>query len=218
MGATAMAADPSGGWLSYAVYEAPDPTDIITKLSATMVVPKKPYSPNGSPAFWFGTQTQHGDGALIQPIMAKWLGDGFYMFQEIFDWTDENDKQSKAIKVQPGDVIAAEVSYVKMLNLYTMNMTNQNNGDVSNFHYKILPKQKATESVGYFVLEHQPDECNQLPPNGKVTWTNIQVEVNNKLVPNATWTAKQEQPACHSKAVVTDSSTISITWGSVAEK
>ena len=22
--------------------------------------------------------------------------------------------------------------------------------------------------TSYFVLEHQPDECNQLPPNGKV--------------------------------------------------
>jgi hypothetical protein len=35
--AVAHAADPSGGWLSYAVYTAPNPTDIITKLTATMV-------------------------------------------------------------------------------------------------------------------------------------------------------------------------------------
>ena len=35
-----------------------------------------PLSHNGSPAFWFGVQTAKGDGALIQPIMAKWLGDG----------------------------------------------------------------------------------------------------------------------------------------------
>jgi hypothetical protein len=95
--ATHVGADPSGGWLSYAIYNAPNPTDgewplcfsntfmvfvwfvVITKLSATMVVPDTPQSRGGSPAFWFGVQTQHGDGALIQPIMAKWLGKGFIM-------------------------------------------------------------------------------------------------------------------------------------------
>ncbi|MBT7428884.1 MAG: hypothetical protein HN783_03635, partial [Ilumatobacter sp.] len=29
--------------------------------------------------------------------IAKWLGDGFYMFHEIFDWTDERDEQSKQV-------------------------------------------------------------------------------------------------------------------------
>ena len=82
--ASTFAADPSGGWLSYARYKAPKPSDVITKLSATMVVPDTPSKSFGSPAFWFGVQTDQGDGALIQPIMAKWLGDGFYMFQEIF--------------------------------------------------------------------------------------------------------------------------------------
>ena len=105
-----VSADPSSGWLSYAVYHAPQPTDVITKLSASMVVPDSPAGHLGSPAFWFGTQTEKGDGALIQPIMAKWLGDGFYMFHEIFDWTDERDEQSKHIKVLPGEVITASVS------------------------------------------------------------------------------------------------------------
>jgi hypothetical protein len=45
--------------------------------------------------------------------MAKWLGDGFYMFQEIFDWTDERDEQSHAIKVEPGNIITAQVSFQK---------------------------------------------------------------------------------------------------------
>ena len=93
-----LGADPSGGWLSYAVYNAPQPTDVITRLSATMVMPDTPKGHLGSPAFWFGTQTAKGDGALIQPIMAKWLGDGFYMFHEIFDWTDERDEQSKQVR------------------------------------------------------------------------------------------------------------------------
>jgi len=209
-----QAADPSGGWLSYAVYTAPQPTDIITRMAAVMTVPDTPKSKSGSPAFWFGTQTAKGDGALIQPIMAKWLGDGFYMFQEIFDWTDMNDKQSKPFLVKPGDVITAEVNYVKEFGgLYMMNMTSKNTGAVSNYHYKLLPGQRETESVGYFVLEHQPQSCDELPPNGIVKWTNITVEVNNKPVAQPLFVAKQESPTCNSKAEVIDSSTVSITWG-----
>lgn len=211
-GTKVESADPSGGWLSYAVYNAPNPTDIVTKLSATMVVPDKPKSPFGSPAFWFGVQTAKGDGALIQPIMAKWLGDSFYMFQEIFDWTDQNDEQSHQIKVKAGEIIHASVTYVPGKRSYIMNMTSQTTGMVSNYHYDLLPQQTATESAGYFVLEHQPQSCKELPSSGKVRWTNITVEVNNEVVQNAVWTAKEEGPDCGSKAVVVDSSTIDITW------
>ena len=45
-------------------------------------------------------------------------------------------------------------------------MTSKDTGAVSSYHYKLLKMQKETESVGYFVLEHQPDSCNELPPNG----------------------------------------------------
>ena len=46
--ATAKAADPSSGWLSYAIFKAPEPTDIITKLSAKMTVPETPKSHAGT--------------------------------------------------------------------------------------------------------------------------------------------------------------------------
>jgi len=214
--ARGVGADPSSGWLSYAVYNAPKPSDVITKLSASMIVPDAPSGHFGSPAFWFGVQTQHGDGALIQPIMSKWLIDGFYMFQEIFDWTNEQDEQSRQIKVKPGHVIQASVTYVKgpagTLGSYAMNMTNENTGQRSDYSYTLLPQQKATESVAYFVLEHQPDRCAQLPPNGNVTWTDIQVEVNGMKVVQPKFVATQEEPKCDSKAIVIDSSTVSITW------
>ena len=45
--ATALAADPSGGWLSYAEFKAPESTDVITKLSASMTVPETPHSHGG---------------------------------------------------------------------------------------------------------------------------------------------------------------------------
>ena len=143
-----------------------------------MIVPDEPTSRGGSPAFWFGVQTEHGDGALIQPIMAKWLGGSFNMFQEIFDWTDRRDSQTRGIKVEPGDTIQASVTYNKAgrgLGTYAMNMTSARTGKRSDYSYALLPEQKATESVAYFVLEHQPSRCSELPPNGNVTWTKIAV-------------------------------------------
>ena len=56
-----------------------------------MVVPESPKAPGSSPAFWFGVQTANGDGALVQPIQAKWLGREWNMFHEIFDWTTHRD-------------------------------------------------------------------------------------------------------------------------------
>ena len=61
------------------------------------------------------------------------------------------------------------------------------------------------------VLEHQPDNCKELPPNGNVTWTDITIEVNGQPVANPLWVAKEEEPKCGSKAVINDKS-ISITW------
>ena len=73
------------------------------------------------------------------------------------------------------------------------------------------------EATAYFVLEHQPVTCRQLPPNGNVTWHDIQIEVNGNAVPDAQLVAKQEQPRCSSKATVLDSSTVEITWDVKAE-
>ena len=47
-------------------------------------------------------------------------------------------RQSRQIRVKPGDVITAEVNYVKEFNLYYMNMTSKDTGAVSNYHYKLL--------------------------------------------------------------------------------
>ena len=147
--------------------------------------------------------------------MAKWLGGSFNMFQEIFDWTDRRDSQTRGIKVEPGDTIQASVTYNKAgrgLGTYAMNMTSARTGKRSDYSYALLPEQKATESVAYFVLEHQPNRCSELPPNGNVTWTKIEVEVNGEPVASPQFVAMEEEPKCGSKANVIDTSTISITW------
>ena len=206
----ALSNDPSGGWLSYAVYNAPNTTDVITRMSATQIVPPTPKNNGGSPAFWFGLQTDNGDGALVQPIMSKWLGDSFYMFQEIFDWTSFNDHQTTPIKVSEGDIIQAEVTFVKESNTYKMTMNSSGTKETSTYEYQLL--QTKTESQAYFVLEHQPNNCNELPPNGMVSWTNIEIDVNYEKVQSPTFLSQEESPKCGSKAIVVDSSTVNITW------
>jgi len=52
----ASAGDPSTGWLSYAQFTSANATDIITFLSAEMVVPERPNALGAEPAFWFGLQ------------------------------------------------------------------------------------------------------------------------------------------------------------------
>ena len=49
------------------------------------------------------------------------------------------------------------------------------------------------------------------PPNGKVTWTDIKIEVDGDTG-GAQWEAKQERPKCNSKVTVIDQSTIELTW------
>ena len=64
----------------------------------------------------------------------------------------------------------------------------------------------------YFVLEHQPQKCNELPANGIVRWTDIEVEVDNKKISEPVWHAVEESPKCKSKAVVVNSTCVEITW------
>jgi len=84
--------------------------------------------------------------------------------------TGENDTQTKPFKVPAGDVISASVTFAGATDsingsslaggrTYTMNMTSGQTGKQSDYSYTLLPKQTATESVAYFVLEHQPSSC-----------------------------------------------------------
>ena len=126
-----------------------------------------------------------------------------------------SDTQTKPIRVKPGDVVTASIGYNRD-NSYTMNMTSKETGQFSNFRYPLMARQSATESVGYFVLEHQPEHCAQFPPNGLVRWSDVAVEVDGKVVSEPIWTAVQERPACNSTAVVLDPTTIEIRWDASA--
>jgi hypothetical protein len=206
--------DPAGSWLSYAAYTAPGK---ITALNMSWVVPNNPSSSFGSnaPGWWFGIQTAKGDGALIQPILAYGYKGNFYsIFNACFDWTDGSWHTSpETYTVEPGDIIDSSITYKNDgSNSYDMYIHSKNTGKSITTNYKLESGQTSEETVGYIVLEHQPLFCSAYPADGVCTFTDIKVEVEGKLVENASWTAFQEQPKCDSKATILNSSAVQFTW------
>lgn len=214
----ALANDPAGSWLTYAVFA--DPQDRkITSLNTTWTVPSEPATSYGSnaPGWWFGTQTKNGDGALVQPILAYgYEGDFYSIFNGVFDWTDGSWHTSDSLQVQPGDTVTSSVTTSDDGSSYDMTIASAQLGRSITTKYKILSQQAGTESVAYFVLEHQPETCRAYPANGECTFENIYVEVEGQLVQDPLWEAKQERPACGSKTEIVDSHTIKMTWDTSA--
>merc|ERR1719242_73072 len=140
--------DPSPGWLSYAIWTAPNEGK-ITQVNATWTVPSDPKLRQGSnaPGWWFGIQTTKGDGALIQPILAYgYTGSRFSIFNGVFDWTDTSWHTSpKVYTVKPDDVITSSIVYDgEESNSYTMYISTPNT-KVIKTSYKLEAKQTAPE-------------------------------------------------------------------------
>jgi hypothetical protein len=55
----------------------------------------------------------------------------------------------------------------------------------------IVPDNNQVESDVYFVMEHQPDSCDQLPADGAITFNNIYVELAHEPIPAPQWQAIQ---------------------------
>jgi len=187
-----------------------------TQLNTTWVVPSNPIVKYGSnaPGWWYGIQTNNGDGALIQPILAYgYEGPVYTMFNGVFDWTDQSWHTSpQKYTVKPGDTMISSITYVPQNNSYTMYIKSKDTGKSVTTNYKVEKAQKGLEDTAYFVLEHQPAECKAYPKNGVCTFENIYLEVDNNPVKLIAWEAKQENPACDSKTTIIDSNTIKFTW------
>ena len=87
-------------------------------------------------------------------------------------------------------------------------------GKQISWNYKLERKQRANESTAYIVVEHAPQSCSEYPPSGGITFSNIYVEVDYKPVAQPAWRVEQEKPACNSKAVLVDDTTVRLEWDS----
>ncbi len=79
----ACAQDPADSWLCYARATSPDGSGVTRVFARTTIPLQPPTDPNGEPAFWFGIEPANNLW-LAQPIIPKWLGDGYYVFNELF--------------------------------------------------------------------------------------------------------------------------------------
>jgi hypothetical protein len=117
--------------------------------------------------------------------------------------------ESKTLAAKEGDTINSGLTCD--LETCTQYIENARTGESATYPYKLHNPNKDKEAVLYFVLEHQPSNCDAFPPNGVCVFENIYVEVEGKSV-TPDWEAVQESPACGSKMTVVDSKTLAITW------
>jgi hypothetical protein len=210
--------DPAGSWLSYARFDA-DTSSTITAMNSSWIVPELPSKMPLDWCPWYGLQTHKGDGALIQPILDAQFQKDWVIYHAIYDWNTGHYETTKKVPVKPGDKIDASVIYRESDNSYDMYLSANGKaaaGSTGKHNYKLKTQQRATESTAYFVLEGGTggikSHCSELPKEGGITFTDISVEVDGKLVASPQWKPLQENPECGSKAVMIDSKTVKIEW------
>eukprot|EP01102_Stenamoeba_stenopodia_P003819 TRINITY_DN13955_c0_g1_i1.p1 TRINITY_DN13955_c0_g1~~TRINITY_DN13955_c0_g1_i1.p1 ORF type:complete len:239 (-),score=55.72 TRINITY_DN13955_c0_g1_i1:92-808(-) len=205
------AGDPASSWLAYTV--AKGNGKLLTYINATWIVPSYPKSKvSGSePGWWFGIEPEPALN-LIQPILA-WGYDEypnqFSIFNGYYQWDNSYWWSSKQGAVSPGNTIFASVEYVKESNSYSMYIECKETGFSTTNVIKVEGSKIYTDA--YFVVEHQPSNCDQYPENGEIIFSDINIELEGTPV-TPQWQAFKFRPACNSTAEVLSPSAVKFTW------
>jgi len=212
--ATAVEAqDPAEGWMAYAVGTLQG-GQRITSAEARWRVPADPEEGGAFFSPWFGIETSDNLN-LIQPVN-PWVGDGWEIYNEYFQWQPTNNYNSRSISVNAGDEVYGKVTFNEADESYTMvhsvNSTGesvsstikvQNDDSGSPKHYNIL----------YFVMEKSQYDCAQYPPDNQVVFYDIKVEYDGKPA-TPTWKTSFVDDHCNCRAHIVSESSIKITWDS----
>ena len=196
--------DPAESWLVYTRAATVSGT-AVTGVRCATVAPGPPAQKTGSAAFWVGLAPPDGS-YLLQPIVPKWLGNGWYVFSETFDWHSGRDYQSEYIRVHEGDAI---LTVIELVGDKTYNSAIHTPSGWHNVTIKVPEDVNLPLSVVYFVLEHQPQSCHELPSDNALNYTNIAVQP-----PVGPFEAKARIPACGSLAHVWSQTDMGFTWNS----
>jgi hypothetical protein len=151
--------------------------------------------------------------SLAHPTLtiARWVET---RLRSCFDWTDASWHTSEEVyTVEPGDLITSSITFDKDERAYTMVIAS--GGKSISTKYALKDQQTKPETTAYFVVEHQPMLCKAYPTSG-VTFQDIHVMVDDKLVAAPAWKAEQERPKCGSKAFVVGPQTIAFNWNTSA--
>ncbi len=177
---------------------------------------------------------------LLQPVN-PWLGNQWLIYNEYYQWSPSYNfvstgspfsppasthprcpfrhplQNSDQQEVKAGDNLYGSITFNPANESYTIyhNVSGSVTWEVSSN----IPVQKKggkakTYSIAYVVYE-KVAPCGDYPPDGKVTFTGMTIECDNKpFVP--TWSTAFVEDVCNNRAKVIDPSTIEISWNTKA--
>lgn len=208
--AVVLAQDPAPGWLAYATAKCPAGTR-LTHMEAKWTVGVNP--PNSFAFFspWFGIDTSDNLN-LLQPVN-PWMGSGWSMYTEYYQWSPTNNVDSTSYNVNAGDQLYGKITFDgDDKQTYTLSQTDVTTGQTSSM---TIPVQKhngvhKNYTIQYIVYE-KVAQCYQYGSDQKVVFNDIQVFCNDVQV-QPTWTTGVVEDVCDFRAHVVSPSQVEITW------
>ena len=207
-----FAQDPAkGSWVVWAQGQCPNGTH-MTHFEATWQVPSNPPASDAFFAPWQGADSSDNLN-LIQPVN-PWLGDGWEIYTEYFQWSPEYNSNSQAYSTQAGNKLRGEMTFLgESAQAYRIVQTDLNTGLSSS---QVVGVQKDDQGNYkkytwlYFVFEKYA-QCYEYPPDQKVVFEDIKVFCSGKQT-YPQWSTHFFQNNCDFRAHVINNETISITW------
>jgi len=208
-----FAQDPASGWMAYAVGSVPTGVKRITKMEATWTVGANPPKSRSFFSPWFGLDPADNLN-LIQPVN-PWGGSSWSMYTEYYQWSPTHNSNSKTFAVSAGQTLKGSLVYDASSDSYQLTQTILETNSVSTQN---VPCQSGKQyNLPYFVYE-KTFPCNTYPPDGIVTFRDINVECDGADCSNdIKWAAKVKDANCNFQAVITNQTTISIKWDTTAK-
>jgi hypothetical protein len=204
----AFAQDPADGWMAYAVGAIPSKFERITHLEMTWVVSNDPGPTNAFYSPWFGMDPADNLN-LIQPVN-PWLGNGWVGYTEYFQWSPEDNSNSRQISVKAGQTLHGVLAYDSSKDAYKLTQTVKETGETSS---QVVRCQGGKKYKIPYVVYEKVWPCDSYPSDGKVLFTDIKAECDNtECTKDIQWSAKVKDANCNMAAHINSDGTISITW------
>jgi C1A family cysteine protease len=212
-GADVSAQDPAHGWMAYAVGKLPSTAERITKIEMTWTVGANAKSSNAFYSPWFGMDPDDNLN-LLQPVN-PWMGSSWSMYTEYFQWSPEDNSNSRSHSVEAGQTLQGSIIYDESSDSYTIKQTIVETGASSS---QVVKCQNGKKFVVPYVVYEKTWQCGVYPPDGKVTFRDISVECDGKdCTKEVQWQAKVEDTNCNMQAHIdSEHNEISITWDTSA--
>ena len=198
------------GWLGYATAECPA-GQTLTKMEGKWLVGATPKRSQSFYSPWFGIDASDNLN-LLQPVN-PWLGNQWVIYNEYFQWSPEHNQNSAQHVVKAGDQLYGAVTLDASKKSYAVfhNVSGSTTWDVT----MDIPIQKGkTYTIAYVVYE-KVAPCGDFPPDGKVTFTDVNVYCDDVLI-TPTWKTGFVEDVCNNRATIIDPHTVEITWNTKA--